>query len=90
MPDSESLKAAYSRAGEDFFSFRLMGMFRELKTPEDVALHNVIQREVMTMLGDKPNNFYRLLAHRLLSDDTLGRKALRAIVADSILKATKG
>jgi len=44
-----------------------------IKTPEDMALHNVTQEKVFKMIGqDKAqvNLFYRALAHKLLREQT--------------------
>ena len=63
------LSDAYLRAGHDFLAADLECMFRVIKTPEDIALHNVIQKKVFEMVGQdkaKVNMFYRNLAHRLL------------------------
>jgi len=60
---------AYRRAGNDFLAADLECMFRVIKTPEDMALHNVIQEKIFKMIGqDKSevNMFYRKLAHKLL------------------------
>ena len=62
------LSQAYRRAGNDFLASDLECMFRVIKTPEDTALHNVMQKKVFEMVGqDKAavNMFYRQLAHRL-------------------------
>ena len=67
---SEStLSSAYRRAGNDFLASDLECMFRVIKTPEDIALHNVIQEKVFKMVGKdmaEVNMFYRALAHVLL------------------------
>ncbi len=67
---SKSLKSeAYSRAGNDFLAADLECMFRDIKTPEDIALHNVTQKKVFEMVGQdmaEVNMFYRKLAHKLL------------------------
>jgi len=63
------LSTGYRRAGTDFLAADLECMFRVIKTPEDVALHNVIQAKIFEMIGqDKAevNMFYRRLAHKLL------------------------
>ena len=63
------LSDAYRRAGNDFLAADLECMFRVIKTPEDMALHNVVQDKVFEMVGqDKAevNMFYRRLAHKLL------------------------
>ena len=67
--ESNLLSQAYSRAGSDFLASDLEYMFRVIKTPEDIAMHNVIQAKIFKMIGqDKAqvNRFYRMLAHKLL------------------------
>ena len=69
MAKDKLLSDAYRRAGSDFLAGDLECMFRTLKTPEDIALHNVIADKVFKMVGqDKAdvNLFYRSLAHKLL------------------------
>lgn len=66
---NDKLSQAYRRAGNDFLAEDLECMFRVIKTPEDIALHNVIQKKVFKMIGqDKAdaNLFYRRLSRRLL------------------------
>jgi len=92
MPDSKSLSAAYRRAGEDFLATRLEGMFREIKTPDDIALHNVILKEVMLMIDDTKKGealmFYRILAHSLLEKEA--KRGFLKKVAKSIFSVAKG
>jgi hypothetical protein len=69
MQNKDSIKQAYRRAGEDFLASDLECMFRTIKTDEDKALHNLIQKKVFDMIGQDQahaNMFYRLLAHKLL------------------------
>jgi hypothetical protein len=90
MLDGKSISAAYGRAGSDFLANRLEGMFREIKTPEDIALHNVILKEVIAMIGDQPVKFYRVLAHSILLKESKAKKSLYRKVVDSILSVAKG
>lgn len=69
MAKDNSLSSAYARAGHDFLAQDLECMFRVIKTPEDIALHNVIQAKIFKMIGEDmkdANKFYRLLAGKLL------------------------
>ncbi len=69
MTKDNNLSLAYSRAGHDFLAEDLECMFRVIKTPEDIALHNVIQAKVFKMIGqdkEAANRFYRLLSGKLL------------------------
>jgi len=71
MSKDTNLSSAYARAGQDFLSGDLECMFRVIKTPEDIALHNVIQAKIFKMIGqdiEEANMFYRLLAHKLLEE----------------------
>ena len=43
---------AYQRAGDRFLAGQLEFVFRELKTDEDVALHNYMIREINTLLEE--------------------------------------
>ncbi len=90
MLDGKAIAAAYARAGNSFCAFRLEGMFRQLKTPEDVALHNAIQREVMLIIGNEKvekNRFYRMIEHGLLERDTKARWSFAKIVAKAITRS---
>lgn len=91
MPDGKAIKAAYGMAGEDFLAYKLQGMFRELKSPESIALHNVIQEEVMLMLGpdvEDAGKMYRLIAHAVLKKRAKKkvRWSFRRIVANALLQ----
>lgn len=89
MIDGKALAASYGMAANGLLAFRLEGMFRQLKTPEDVALHNVIQKEVMLMIGDKnteKDEFYRLLEHKILNRDRKPRWTFANMVAGILTK----
>lgn len=86
MPEDKPLADAYRRAGNDFLARRIEGMFRVLKTPEDVALHNSIQKEIMEMVAGEPLKFYRLIAYELL-EKKMVRRTFRKIVAEAIFGA---
>lgn len=89
--DGKAISAAYGRAGNDFLAHSLEGMFRELRTPEDVALHNVIQRDVMLMVGDSAVKFYRVLGNLLETKvERKARRSFRDVVAEAILDVAKG
>ncbi len=97
MPDGKAKASAYRRAGIDFLGSRLEGMFRALTTPEDIALHNVIQQEVMLIVGkDEVIKFYQTLANILLQERAKKKREKRTIkrfakmVAESILSVAKG
>ncbi len=84
MMDGKELLASYERAGNDFLASRLEGAFRLLKTPEDVALHNVIVKEVLVMVTGKEqvNRFYRLMARGLLEKQA--KRSFLKIAAEAI------
>jgi len=66
---NSDIKAAYGRAGSDFLASDLECMFRVIRTPEDIALHNLIQKKVFEMIGQdqmQANMFYRALGHKLM------------------------
>lgn len=88
--DGKATSAAYRRAGNDFLAQRFEGMFRQLKTPEDIALHNVIQKEIMSMVGDEPVQFYRALAYRMLDGRKKTRRTFRQWVAGAVMGVSKG
>lgn len=83
MMDGKELLAAYERAGNDFLASRLEGSWRLLKTPEDVALHNVIVKEVIAMVTgkDNVNKFYRLMARGLI--DKQAKRSFLKIAAEA-------
>ena len=64
--DRRFLVKSYQGAGADFLAYRLAKLFKQIKTPEDIALHNEILDEVMLMI--EPNNavFMRELARVIL------------------------
>ena len=67
--EKDSLKGAYQRAGEAFLAADLEVMFRDIKTDEDMAAHNLMQKKIFDMIGQdqaQVNIFYRGLAHKLL------------------------
>ena len=67
-------------------------MFRQLKTPEDIALHNAIQKEVMAMVPrEDAVKFYQTIqAEMLFTKKKKARKRFRDIVSFSILGVAKG
>lgn len=90
MPDGKAIASAYASAGNSFLAYRLEGMFRQLKTPEDVALHNAIQREVMLMIGKEKlekDSFYRMIEHDLLERGTKARWSFAKTVAKAITRS---
>lgn len=92
MPDGNALAAAYGRAGQGLLAFRLEGMFRQLKTPEDMALHNVVQKEVMLMIGEtdmEKDSFYRLLEHMLLDRKKKARWSFAKMVENILTKGER-
>lgn len=92
MTDGTALASAYGRAGQGLLAFRLEGMFRQLKTPEDMALHNVIQKEVMLMIGEKDferDSFYRLLEYELLDRKKKARWSFAKMVENILTKGER-
>lgn len=86
-----ALSAAYRRAGGDLLAQRIEGMFRQLKTPEDVALHNAIQKEIMAMVPrEDAAKFYQTIQAQMLFEKKKARKRFRDIVSWSILSVAKG
>ena len=86
MLDGKTLREGYSRAGNDFLADRLEGLFRLLKSPEDIALHNAIVEEVLRMVGHdkgKANRFYRLMARGILEE--YAGKRFRKIIAEVLI-----
>ena len=67
--DGPLLSTCYRLAGNDFLASDLECIFRDLQTPEDIALHNHMVKKVVKMIGQdqqKATYFYRALSHRLL------------------------
>lgn len=86
MLEGKILRACYEAAGNDLLADRLVGMFRVLESPEDVALHNAVTREVMEMVGpDKTiaTMFYRLIAKGVFEREI--NLVFRKIVAEGII-----
>ncbi len=90
MLNGKLLAEGYRRAGSDFLANRLEGMFRILKTPEDVALHNVVMGEILQMVGSEKvdaNKFFKVLAHNILEKEA--KESLLKKVAKSIFSVAK-
>jgi len=67
--EKDGLQDAYKRAGEAFLAADLEVMFRNIKTDEDMAAHNLMQRKIFKMIGQdeyEVSSFYRRIAHKLL------------------------
>ena len=53
---------AYQRAGDKFLAGRLESVFKVLETPEDIALHNDMIREInMLLMHDKTDRQWFIL-----------------------------
>ena len=48
---NKGLFILYSEAGPDFLAYRLASIFTELKTPEEVTMHNAVMAEVLQMIN---------------------------------------
>ena len=69
MIDGKLISTCYRLAGNDFLASDLECIFRDLKTPEDIALHNHMVKKVVKMVGQdklEATFFYRAMSHRLL------------------------
>lgn len=67
--DGTLLSTCYRLAGNDFLASDLECIFRDLQTPEDIALHNHMVKKVVKMIGQdklKATYFYRACSHKLL------------------------
>ena len=83
----KALLKGYSLAGPDFLALEIEGMFRNIVTPEDTALHNITLQKVLAMIGPDPKFFFQELARKTLETK---RKALSLRVAETILETAKG
>lgn len=91
MPDGAALSAAYRRAGDDLLGHRLMDMVKVLHTPEDVAAHNAVCKEVYLMIKDnQKNTFYQYLAGLILGQEKRVKRTFAKWLAESILPVGKG
>lgn len=60
---ADGIAEGYQRAGENFLAYRLELVFKILKTPEDVALHNDVVKEIFFMTN---SNFGKQTATSLV------------------------
>lgn len=91
--EQDTLTDCYRRAGIEFLAVKLMGMFRVIRTEQDMARHNEILRDVLTMMGDEENRktIYGQIAGAILIGKVKvgGKLGLCRIVADRILALGK-
>lgn len=59
MKKDQIIIHGYARAGDDFLAHKLRKVFTLLKTPEDMALHNDMIRDIQSMIGDVGANDLR-------------------------------
>ena len=83
--DGKTLKNSYYRAGEDFLAFRLEKMFRVIRTEADIALHNDMLSEVLLMIDDKPDEFFRGLAHKILNREKKAKKSFLSMISEQLI-----
>ena len=87
----DTLTDCYQRAGIDFLALKLMGMFRMIRTEQDMARHNDILHDVLAMMGDELNRktIYGQIAGAILHRPSAAKRSLCRIVADRILALGK-
>ena len=78
----------YQSAGRDFLAYRLQRLFLHIQSPEDIALHNDVLEEVMTLIEHNPRSFFQWFADELLNKPKPKLTLLRKI-ADHILITTR-
>jgi hypothetical protein len=78
---SKIIIRGYSQAGDEFLAEKLKKIFSELTTPEDVALHNDMLKDIQAMVGGDGAELRKAVARMLL---TRPRKFLQN-VANTIL-----
>ena len=83
----KALLNGYRMAGSDFLATEIEGMFRNIVTPEDIALHNITLQKVLAMLGSDPKLFFKELARRSIEAK---RKSYARMVAETIFITSKG
>ena len=92
--EKETLSAAYRRAGIEFLALKLMAVFKPLNTPEDIAAHNIIIHDVVSMLGDEKTRWagYQIMGGAIIERALVkrSRRDVCKIVAESILGISKG
>lgn len=85
----KGLVKGYRAAGVNFLGVRLQKLFVEIKTAEDMALHNEMLKEVLAMVGGEPVGIVQAVADIILykkeTKKLLKKKFLRQ-VADKILE----
>ena len=85
MPNAygKALLTGYRMAGADFLATEIEGMFRNIVTDEDKALHNMTLQKVLAMLGPDPKLFFKELARKTTE---IKRKSYARMVAETILE----
>jgi hypothetical protein len=84
----DGLIRGYQSAGRDFLAYRLQRLFFQIKSPEDIALHNDTLDEVMVLIEHDPKSFFQWFADELLSRPKPKATLLRKM-ANYILVTTK-
>lgn len=62
----EILSNAYNNAGREFLAYRLTYVFKQVETPEDIALHNNVMTELDVMAGSHTKDLFLDIADRIL------------------------
>ena len=64
--DREILANAYNNAGREFLAYRLTRVFAQIKTQDDMALHNDVMAELDVMTGENVNELLKGIADLIL------------------------
>jgi hypothetical protein len=84
----KGLVRAYRAAGINFMAVRLEKLFVEIKTQEDIVLHNEVLKEVLAMVNAEPVGILKAIADIILFKKETNRhrkKSFLRQVADKIL-----
>jgi len=82
---SRGLYISYQRAGSSFLAYKLERIFTRMETPEDVALHNDILKDVLSMVQGEETKFFMDMAEAILYPKVNRRKRFLFRVAGQIL-----
>lgn len=91
MNHEQTIIRGYSQAGEEFLAGKLRKIFSELSTPEDVALHNDMLRDIQTVVGGDGGDLRKAVARILIArPKNFLRSVARTIIELSLRNITHG
>ena len=81
----KGIHVAYMKAGADFLAYRMQRLFTKIETPEDIALHNDVLKEVLLIVSGKEQEFFKTLAEDMLYTKVNRKKRFFMRLASRVL-----